>query len=402
MGHLSEVSTIGEGESSVHSTDQAKQVRGALLFAQQKVRGLIQKNPGLYPVYTSEGRWKHGKPAWTNWCEGFLPGMMWLFLKSNTADDPAFWRKTAEKYASGLESRKDDKEVHTLGFVFYHGAYKPWYDITVREGKPNESVKSALIHAARVLLQRYHKDGGYLRAFLGNDTMLIDAVMNLPLLYYATEQTGEEVFKNAADHIALTAIRQMVRGDGSTAQQGIFQVRTGEFLKQATQQGHRGDSAWSRGLAWSLHGFAMCYEMTADARFLEVAESNARFFIRHTPKDGVPPWDYDAPESGIESRQHLDSSAAAIAAGGFFRLARAVDDADRSVLYRTVGLQIVETLCKPPFLSIDDPSWEGILRRGVYHIHKDLGVDESVMWGDFYFVDALVMALEAIDTPPLA
>jgi unsaturated chondroitin disaccharide hydrolase len=189
----------------------------------------------------------------------------------------------------------------------------------------------------------------------------------------------------------LTSRRVLVRGDGSTAHEGIFDLNTGEFLKQTTHQGYRGDSCWSRGLAWSLYGFGTCYGYMRDARFLQTAEACADFFIRHTPGDGVPPWDFDAPE---ESRNLVDTSAAAIAASGLFQLAGLSGDALKGKFYQQTAHRIVAGLCRN-YLGEGTPGWEGILKGGVYHLHKNLGVNESVMWGEYFFLEALERALAA-------
>src|SRR5258705_12784364 len=112
----------------------------ALKFAQKQVRHLIETHPGFYPLYTDKGRWKHDKPAWTRWCDGFSPGMMWLFLESGTAGDPGDWRKKAEEYSARLEHRKEDREVHGLGFIFYHGTEKRRDDASVGEGKRDQKL----------------------------------------------------------------------------------------------------------------------------------------------------------------------------------------------------------------------------------------------------------------------
>jgi unsaturated chondroitin disaccharide hydrolase len=196
---------------------------------------------------------------------------------------------------------------------------------------------------------------------------------------------------------SLTTRRVLVRGDGSTSHEGIFDLAAGEFLRQSTHQGYRADSCWSRGLCWSLYGFGTCYELSGDARFLNTAEAHAGYYIDHTPDDGVPPWDYDAPrDDSVLSVRQPDSSAAAIAAVGFFNLAEMATDRVRASTYRAYALNIVDTLTNEPYLAIDDRQWEGILKRGVYHIHKGLGVDESVMWGEFFFVEALTKALATL------
>jgi unsaturated chondroitin disaccharide hydrolase len=169
-------------------------------------------------------------------------------------------------------------------------------------------------------------------------------------------------------------------------------LESGEFLRQTTQQGYRGDSCWSRGLAWSLYGFGTCYEYSRDPRFLETAVACADYYITHSPPDGVAPWDFNAP---ADSRRHVDTSAAAITASGLLRLCRLLTDPLKGHLYWTTAVRILRSLCHS-HLGKGTPGWEGILRGGVYHIHKGLGVDESVMWGEYFFVEALESALRQL------
>jgi len=176
-----------------------------------------------------------------------------------------------------------------------------------------------------------------------------------------------------------------VRGDGSTAHEGIFDLETGEFLHQSTQQGWRNDSAWARGLAWALYGFGTVYGITSDPRFLQTAEACANFYIERTPEHGVPPNDWDEPHP----YNPYESSAAAIAASGFWNLSKLSTNIAAAKLYRQYALQIIDTLTSPEFLAIETPDWEGLLKHGVYHQNKSLGVDESVMWGDYFFLEVL-------------
>jgi unsaturated chondroitin disaccharide hydrolase len=378
------------------------QFERALAFSQAQVRRLIENHPDFYPLYTDGGQWKHDKPAWTHWCDGFLPGMTWLFLESGLADDPKYWRAKAEHYSRQLEHRKEDRDVHDLGFIFYHGTYKRWFDATVREGKPEHALNEVVIRAGQVLAMRFKEKGRYLRSFISNESLFIDIMMNVGVIFYAGNQTNDEKLLHVAHQHCLTTRRTILRGDGSTSHEGIFDTETGEFLKQTTQQGYHGDSCWSRGLAWSLYGYGTCYELTGDSTYLNTAEDNARYYLQHTPADGMPPWDYDHPGTLRTQRSALstdflpDSSTAAIAAVGLFNLARLTPDPIRAKAYRNFAMTTMATLTRPPYLASDDPKWEGILKRGVYHIHKDLGVDESVMWGEFFFVEALTKALRLL------
>ena len=363
-------------------------VEHAFEFAQHQVRALVERDPDFYPLYTEKGKWRHSKPAWTRWCDGFLPGMMWIFHEETGEQE---WRDLAERYSKPLEHRKDDRKVHDLGFIFYHGTYKRWYEATLRDGSPDKSLIDVVIHAGQTLALRFNEAAGCLRSFHGENSNFIDIMMNVGIIFYAALNTADpELLARAFAH-CMTTRRTLVRGDGSTAHEGIFDTVSGEFLKQTTQQGFRGDSCWSRGLAWSLYGFGTCHELTRDPTFLEVAILNADFWLSHVGDDGIAPWDFDAPPTGKLSVDQVDTSASAIAASGLFDLARFAPNSTQRRAYLDCALNTVETLVDE-FLADGDEGWEGILRGGVYHIHKDLGVDESVMWGEFFFVEALQKA----------
>jgi unsaturated chondroitin disaccharide hydrolase len=192
-----------------------------------------------------------------------------------------------------------------------------------------------------------------------------------------------------------TTERTLVRQNGGTAHEGIFDLDSGSFLRQTTHQGLRGDSDWSRGLAWSLYGFGTVYTYTNDPADLAVAERNADHFIERCPDELVPPWDFDVP-AGPDRID--DSSAAAIAASGLWNLAGLTSDKQRQTRYRNAALTMLDTLCTDRYVAWSTPGWEGVLKHGVYHFHKKLGVDESVMWGDFFFLEAVDKALRASDT----
>lgn len=373
-------------------TDRAL-LEDALAFAQKQVMRLTDNHPDYYPLYTVNGVWKHEGPKWTHWCDGFLPGMMWIFRRyvSNNGSEATYWLEQAIRYTKPLEPRKHDRDVHDLGFIFLSTYYR-WYQYT-RDAELNK----VLIQAGRTLAMRFKENGQYLRSFVADNSLFIDIMMNVGIIFYAARETGDPELREIALRHALTTRRTLVRGDGSTAHEGIFDVETGEFLRQSTHQGWRGDSCWSRGLAWALYGFSTSYEYSRDPHFLQTAEMCADYFITHTPKNGVPPWDYQAP---LESRKQVDTSAAAIAAAGLLRLCRLVADPVKGHLYWSAALRVLRTLCEQYLgngtKQKPDKRWEGILKGGVYHIHKELGVNESVMWGDYFFVEALEHALRKL------
>lgn len=373
----------------------------AFSFAQTQVENLISQHPDYFPLYTEGGKWKHGGESWTNWCEGFLGGMMWLFYMR---DGDPIWRQRAEHYSRLLEHRQFDGNVHDLGFVFW-STWKRWYDLT---GDP--ALNAVIIQAGKTMGMRFKEKGQYLRSFVSEDSLFIDIMMNVGIIFYAAQQAGDADLLRKAHAHCLTTRRTIVRGDGSTSHEGLFDLETGEFLRQSTHQGWRGDSAWARGQAWALYGFGTAYSLTGERKYLQTAQLCADFYIENTSFDndapfgpGVPPNDWDEAGSRADANGRADasgraeSSAAAITASGLLNLAQIVQDPLRAAHYRRAALLILDTLTGPDYLADSTPGWEGILRHGSYHQRKDLGVDESVMWGEHFFVEALYKALALIE-----
>jgi unsaturated chondroitin disaccharide hydrolase len=326
--------------------------------------------------------------------------MMWLFhkylskipqahAKSNghtPQGDTKFWMEQAIRYSKPLEPRKNDREVHDLGFIFLSTYYR-WFQVT-----RDPALQQVVLQAGKTMALRYNEKGQFLRSFVAEDSIFIDIMMNVGVIFYAARELNDKRLRDIAVRHCLTTRRFLVRGDGSTAHEGIFDLDTGEFLRQTTQQGFRGDSCWSRGLSWSLYGFAVSSEYSRDPRFLETAEACADYYITHTPTSGIPPWDYNAPP---EERSLLDTSSAAIAASGMLRLCRLASDPLKGHLYWSTAVHILRSLCTH-YVPFKEPKWEGVLKGGVYHLSKGIGVSESVMWGEYFFVEALEQALRYI------
>jgi unsaturated chondroitin disaccharide hydrolase len=345
-------------------------------FAAQQLRHLVDAHPYYFPMYTVNGKWKHEGEAWTNWCEGFLGGQLWLVYQHTGVP---WWREKAEHYSRLIEHRKTDRSVHDLGFLFW-STWKRWYDLT-----GDSAINDVVIEAGRTLALRFKEKGRYLCSFVAEKSLFVDIMMNVGIIFYAAQQTQDADLWEIAYQHCLTTRRTLVRGDGSTAHEAIFDTVTGEFLGQSTYQGWRNDSSWARGLAWALYGFGTVYSFAQDARFLQTAEACANFYIERTPEHGVPPNDWDEPEPALP----YESSAAAIAASGMWNLSKLTGDAARARLYREYALRIVDTLTEPEFLAVETPGWEGILKHATYHQRRGLGVNESVMWGDYFLLEAL-------------
>jgi unsaturated chondroitin disaccharide hydrolase len=361
------------------TADQHKSFQAALQFAAVQADRILHAYPGYYPMHTVGGRWKREGELWTRWCEGFFPGILWLLYR-HYGDDR--WLESARSYTRPLEARKHDRTVHDLGFLFL-ATYLRWYRLT-----GDLALRNVLIEAGRTLALRRQR-GGYLASFVGPQSLFIDIMMNIGLVFWAANETGDEDLRRIAlEHCGTTA-RYLVRPDGGTAHEGIFDIETGRFLHQSTQQGWSAQSTWSRGLAWSLYGFTTAFRLSGETEFLGTAQRCADYYLRRAPEGRIPPWDFDVPENA----PHLaDSSAAAIAASGLWDLSEqaASPDCER---YRAASLAILQRLSSDAYLARSYSGWEGILQHCVYHYHKNLGVDESVIWGDHFFVEALVKAL---------
>lgn len=361
----------------------------AFEFAQEQVEHLVQSHPDAFPMVTLNGKWNLGGEAWTNWCEGFLGGMMWIF---HARSGSPLWRQRAEHYSRLLEERVHDRSVHDLGFLFW-STYKRWYDLSA-----DPALKEIVVTAGKTMGMRFNAKGRYLRSFVAADSTFIDIMMNVGIVFYAARESQDADLLRKAHQHCQTTRRYLVRGDGSTAHEGLFDLRSGAFLRQSTHQGWRGDSAWARGQAWALYGFGTAYELSGERRYLQTARACADYYLERTSFDdtapfgpGIPPNDWDAPEPQVES------SAAAIAASGLLNLARLVQDPLYAARYRQAALLILQTLCSPQYLAAGTPGWEGIVKHGIYHLNKKLGVDESVMWGEYFFVEALDKALTLLE-----
>ncbi|HEX5269019.1 MAG TPA: glycoside hydrolase family 88 protein [Gemmataceae bacterium] len=360
--------------------------RSALDFTESQCRNLVARHPGYVPMYTVGGAWGREGELWTHWCEGFYPGIFWLLHRHTGRGE---WRDLAEQYSRPLEPRRFDRTVHDLGFLFF-STYLRWYHLT-RE----QRLRDVLIDAARTLALRRQK-GGYLASFVGPQSLFIDVMMNVGIILWAANATGDAALRDVALEHCRTTRKYLVRPDGGTAHEGIFDVETGQFVRRATHQGYSADSTWTRGLAWAIYGFTAVYRLMTSGggeppvEFLDTARRCADCYLRRAPKGLMPPWDFDVPPDGP---QLWDSSAGAITASGLLDLAEQVRDAAAAERYRAAALTTLDTLCTDEFLARSRPGWEGILLHGVYHYHKGLGVDESVAWGDHFFVEALVKAL---------
>ncbi|HEX6180088.1 MAG TPA: glycoside hydrolase family 88 protein, partial [Chitinophagaceae bacterium] len=270
------------------------------------------------PELISPRTYENGKlkaVASRDWTSGFFPGVLW-FLYEFTGKGP--WKETATTLTSKLEQEKFNAGTHDMGFKIYcsfGNGYRHTKDPKYRE---------VIIQAAKTLSTRFNKTIGCIRSWDHNRDkwdfpVIIDNMMNLELLFAATRLTGDSSFYKIAVSHANTTMKNHFRPDYSSYHVIDYDSLTGQVRKRNTHQGFSHESAWSRGQAWALYGYTMCYRETKDPAYLQQAENIAKFILTHPnmPNDLVPYYDFDAPGIPNEPR---DASAAAIIASALYEL----------------------------------------------------------------------------------
>lgn len=332
-----------------------------------------------FPELTRDGQWVCVDNG--GWVGGHWVGLLWLAYL-HTADKE--FEAAAYRWAARLAPRQHDTTTHDLGFLF-ELSHILGVKVT---GDP--SLKPPAIAAARTLIRRYNPKGGFLQAWGPLDSIpaqrgrvIIDTLMNLDLLYWASQETGNPHFADIATTHARTALIYHIRPDGSTSHVTDFDPDSGKFLKQDTHQGLSAISCWSRGQSWAVYGYAETYRNTGDGIFLDAARNLAAYCLRRLPPDQVPYWDYDSPLIPNDVR---DSSAASILASGLLNLATLDPDAGQARRWRDAATAILASL------------WQNYSSRGTNEpsilIHatrsKPHGsMDHGLIYGDYYFVEAL-------------
>jgi hypothetical protein len=363
--------------------------------AQQLNRTAGALSTTSYPSSTSSsGSWSTtGASSWTS---GFFPGSLWLIYQ-RTADSA--WKSKAQSWQAGIEGQKTRTDTHDLGFMIFN-SFGNGYRLT-----GTEAYRQVVLTAASSLAKRYDPDVGCIRSWgsisdTTNFTVIVDNMINLELLFWASKHGGKAEWYDMAVSHALKTSANHVRADGSTYQIVTYSPTTGAVKSKSTKQGYNTESTWSRGQAWAVYGFTMTYRETGDMRFLETARKAADYFISHLPGDYVPYWDFELPDT---TNQPKDSSAAAIAASGLIELSQLDPDPARKQTYLDAARAILGSLSSPAYLAEGTPVWS-ILLHGTQN-KPDGKYDRGLIYGDYYFLEALLRysaAAPAPDTMPPA
>ncbi|MBQ4526904.1 MAG: glycoside hydrolase family 88 protein [Clostridia bacterium] len=335
-----------------------------------------------YPSANSEN-YVYSSTENKGWTEGFWTGMLWLAYEYT--QDPKY-KSAAAIQCNGFRDRLDKNvalQHHDIGFLYYLSCVKG-YEITGME-----SMKETALLAADKLLERYNEKGKYIQAWgeFGKESeqrLIIDTMMNLELLYWAYNQTGNEDYYNAAYEHAKTTAMVITRTDASTHHTYYINPETGNPSHGVTSQGLSDDSSWSRGHAWGIYGFYKSYKYTDDALFMNEGIKIANYFLNHLPEDFVCYWDL----TYIEGDEPRDTSAAAIAASGLLSCSK-LYESEYNDLYTYAAHAILRSLIGD-YTTKNIEGSNSILCKGVYSKPGNIGVGESLIWGDYYYMEALM------------
>ncbi|MGO4546794.1 glycoside hydrolase family 88 protein [Paenibacillus sp. 2TAB23] len=361
----------------------------AVQFALERIHHNLSTFTELFPSPASEGLVYAGIVN-EDWTASFWTGQLWLAYELTGGEQ---YRNAAERQLPSFKKRARERiavDTHDLGFLYSLSAVAE-YRIT-----GNEEARAAALLAADLLAERYFAKAGIIQAWGDlNDPeqcgrMIIDCLMNLPLLYWASEETGNGQYAAMArSHVKQSAVF-LVRPDFSTYHTYYMDVETGEPKYGNTHQGYADDSCWARGQAWGIYGFMLSYAYTRDEALLGLSKSLADYFLTRLPEDGIVYWDLIFTEG---TEQEKDSSAAAIAVCGLLELVKHLPkgDPDRQ-RYEQAALTMLSSLSKN-YTTKGDSASNGILQHAVYNKPRGMGVDECTIWGDYFYVEALARVM---------
>lgn len=331
-----------------------------------------QDLPGI-PYSVKDGKWTNRHISW--WTNGFWPAQMWLMYLETGKD---IYREEAKRTEDMLDEALRDFEHlhHDVGFMWQISSGVQ-YALT-----GDEQSRKRLMFAAFMLASRFNLNG-FIRAWPQPERIgwsIIDTMMNLPMLHYASELTNDPRFSLMAARHAKFAQQNFIREDGSTHHIVAYNPETGEVVDHPRGQGYASGSSWSRGQGWAIYGFALAYMATGDASFLKTARGAADYFIEHMPADWIPPIDFKQPEEVSK-----DSCAGAVAASGMLEIARLLPE-NEGKKYRDAAIRLMKameekasdwTQASPAILH---------LCSSAYHEQNDRHV--AMNYADFYFIEA--------------
>jgi unsaturated chondroitin disaccharide hydrolase len=359
-----------------------------------------EKNQKAFPRTLS----KQGTLATTSmydWTPGFFPGSLWYAYEYSKDEQ---LKEAATTWTERLEPLQNYTGNHDLGFMMYC-SYGNAYRLT-----GNEKYKATLVQSAKSLCTRYNSIAGCIKSWNsfkswhGDKTysfpVIIDNMMNLELLFFASKTTGDTTFRHIAVTHALNTLKNQIRKDYSSFHVVCYDSTTGQVVARETAQGYADNSTWSRGQAWGIYGFTMCYRETGDKRFLKTAQGMADFFINHKnlPADKIPFWDFNAGERGYvpgvksnannNTGHYRDASAAAITASALLELST-FSNSVKGKEYRAAAIKMLHSLGSPAYRANPGSNGNFLLTQCVGSLPHNAEINVPLVYADYYFLEAL-------------
>lgn len=320
-----------------------------------------------------------------DWCSGFFPGSMW-YLHELTGDEK--WKNLAIKYTEDLDSVKHLKWHHDVGFMI-GSSYLNGLRISDKQ-----EYKDVIVTAAQSLATRYRPTAKVIQSWdikgwqaeRGWECpVIIDNMMNLELMFEAFKISGDSTLYNIAVDHANTTLANHFRENNSCYHVIDYSLKDGSVRNKNTAQGYAHESSWSRGQAWAIYGFTMCYRYTGDKRYLDHAENVYKFIFNHErlPEDLIPYWDYDAPEIPNEPR---DASAAAATACALYEMSTFIPNSP----YKETADKILESLSSPAYRAEVGTNGHFLLMHSVGSIPHGHEIDVPINYADYYYLEAMI------------
>lgn len=324
------------------------------------------------------------------WTTGFWTGEIWLAYEYSHLND---LREAAELQIDSFAERIRKKiavDHHDMGFLYSPSCVAGYKLVSSMAGR------DAAIAAADQLITRYHPVGEFIQAWGSMDApenyrLIIDCLLNLPLLYWASGETGDVKYREIAQKHIHTALANVVREDASTWHTFFFDMKTGKPDHGATCQGYKDGSAWARGQAWGIYGCALAYRYTKQKEYITLFKRVTAYFLEHLPKDMIPFWDLCFTDGDDQPR---DSSSASIAACGMLEMAKYMDTEDAK-FYTEIAKKLMKSLYEDYAVKNPETS-NGLVLHSTYSNHSPYntcnhyGVDECNSWGDYFYMEALM------------
>ncbi|MEL3906622.1 MAG: glycoside hydrolase family 88 protein [Treponema sp.] len=366
-------------------------IENAIAAVLKKIDGMMERFGEQFPFCAStNGRYEIIDNI--EWTTGFWTGMLHLAYEYTGNEK---YRNLADAHVLSFKERiarkGPDVQHHDLGFL-YTLSCTAAYKLT-----GNTDARAAALDAADFLSTRYLEKAGIIQAW-GNlndpeqrGRMIIDCNLNLPLLYWASEETGNPRYREMAYTHVKHAQEHIVREDASTFHTFYMDAETGLPKYGKTHQGKSDDSCWARGQAWGVYGFMLSYRYTHDASFLDLVQKLAHYFLNRLPSDLIPYWDLSITEPSEEPR---DSSSAAIVVCGLLELLKYLPLTDpHRPLYERAVYAMVKNMTE--YYVSTKAEEDGVLAHSTYALPQKLGIDEFCIWGDYYYFEALIRLYKA-------